>query len=57
MDWVRQQRRMAGGLALFALALQLVLSFAHTHAEDFAGLRPGLAQIVAAGDTTGRSAR
>jgi hypothetical protein len=36
MRWVRQTRRFGSWLALFALALQLTLSFGHMHAEDFA---------------------
>jgi hypothetical protein len=50
MNWVRTHRRIGGTLALFALALQLVLSFGHVHARDFAGI-PGspvaLAQVTA----------
>jgi hypothetical protein len=37
----RTQRRFGGWLALFALGLQLTLSFGHIHAEDFA--RAGVA--------------
>jgi hypothetical protein len=40
MGWVRTNRRFCGALALLALALQLVLSFGHVHARDFAGI-PG----------------
>jgi hypothetical protein len=36
MRWIRARLRLGGWLALFALALQLVASFAHIHAEDFA---------------------
>jgi hypothetical protein len=43
--------RRAGWLALFALWLQLALSFGHSHAEDFAGFgappHPETAQVVA----------
>lgn len=42
MGWVWKRRRLGGWLALGALALQLVLSFAHIHAEDFVFGRPGL---------------
>lgn len=35
MGWVRAERRLGGWLALFALAVQLTLSFGHIHAEDF----------------------
>ena len=40
MSWVRTNRRFCGTLALFALALQLALSFGHVHLRDFAGI-PG----------------
>jgi hypothetical protein len=47
-------RRLSTGLALFALALQLVVSFAHVHAEDFAGLpRQGATQVTATDGTPG----
>ena len=42
MSWIRTHRGVGGTLALFALALQLVLSFGHVHARDFAGI-PGSA--------------
>jgi hypothetical protein len=41
MSWVRTNRRFCGALALFALALQLVLSFGHVHLRDFAGIPGG----------------
>jgi len=45
MGRARTRPRLTGWLALFALALQLVASFAHVHSEDFAGLvHPGLVQ-------------
>ena len=34
MRWIRMNRQLGVRLALFALALQLVLSFGHIHAED-----------------------
>src|SRR3974390_510348 len=34
MRWIRMNRQLGARLALFALALQLVLSFGHIHAED-----------------------
>jgi hypothetical protein len=34
MRWIRVNRQWGGRLALFALALQLILSFGHVHAED-----------------------
>ena len=36
MGWVRGSIRFGSWLALSALAIQLVLSFGHIHAEDFA---------------------
>jgi hypothetical protein len=41
-------QRLTARLALLALAVQLVASFAHVHAEDFAGLlSPGLTRVTA----------
>jgi hypothetical protein len=37
MGWVRAYRKFSGGLALFALALQFYLSFAHVHPDDIYG--------------------
>ena len=37
MGWFRTNRTFGGGLALFALALQFCLSFAHIHPEDIYG--------------------
>jgi hypothetical protein len=37
MRWVRSKRKFGGYLALFALALQFYLSFAHIHPEDIYG--------------------
>ena len=37
MYWVRSNRRFGSWAALFALAIQLVLSFGHIHLEDFQG--------------------
>ena len=54
MGWMQAGRRFASGLALFALALQLVLAFGHIHPEDFAGIKPGV--VIAAqggGEPTG----
>jgi len=39
MDWFRLRVRSAAGLALFALAVQMVLSFGHMHRDDL-GLPP-----------------
>ena len=35
MHWIRKNSRFGSWAAVFALALQLVLSFGHIHAEDF----------------------
>ena len=37
MRWFRTNAKFGGRLALFALALQFVLSFGHIHAEDIYG--------------------
>jgi hypothetical protein len=36
MRWFRSHLRLGARLALFALVVQLVVSFGHVHAEDFA---------------------
>jgi|ERR1700674_2264752 len=36
MRWFRSNRRVCGQLALFALALQIALSFGHIHPEELA---------------------
>jgi hypothetical protein len=45
MSWVRSRLRFGARLALFALALQLVLSFGHVHLDD---LVPPAASSIAA---------
>jgi hypothetical protein len=37
MHWVRLARQFGSLAALFALAIQLVVAFAHVHSEDFQG--------------------
>ncbi len=37
MRWIRANRKFGGRLALFALAVQFVLSFGHIHREDIYG--------------------
>jgi len=44
MHWARAKRKYGGGLALFALALHFMLSFAHLHPEDVFG--PGGASFA-----------
>ena len=51
MRWFRTNRRFAGTLALFALALQFTLAFGHIHLRDFAGV-PGVAVAQAQATTT-----
>jgi hypothetical protein len=46
MRWFRTNRGSFGALALFALALQITLSFGHIHLRDFAGI-PGVAAAQA----------
>jgi hypothetical protein len=42
-------------LALFALALQLVVSFGHVHADELTGQPPGIASIAHAGQAQARA--
>jgi hypothetical protein len=51
MRWYRTNRSFAGTLALFALALQITLSFGHIHLRDFAGIA-GVATAQAHATTT-----
>jgi len=46
MGWVRARRKVGSWLALFALALQLAVSFAHIHAQDFATAKPGAVTVA-----------
>ena len=47
MGWLRAHRRIAGAVALLALALQLVASFAHVHVPA----RADVAAVVTSGTT------
>jgi hypothetical protein len=47
MRSVRTKMRFGGWLALFALGLQLALSFGHIHAEDFAAANTTVAHQTA----------
>jgi hypothetical protein len=47
MPWIRRYRRSGAWVALFALALQLVLSFGHVHVDSAAGSIPAFAGISA----------
>ena len=51
MRWVREHRLIGTRLALFALALQLILSFGHVHSEDFGFVGPAHAVTVSAPST------
>jgi hypothetical protein len=43
MRWIRSNMAFGSRLALFALAVQLILSFGHVHPGDFAGAGPAAA--------------
>jgi hypothetical protein len=47
MRWVRLNRRIGAWAALFALALQITLSFGHVHLAKFAVSSPSLIGIAA----------
>jgi hypothetical protein len=47
MRGLRSIRRFGAGLGLFALLLQLTLSFAHIHPEDLLGASAGAAERIA----------
>jgi hypothetical protein len=47
MRWIRTNRQLGARLALFALALQLVVSFGHIHAEDLGVAAPANATSIA----------
>ena len=47
MRWIRMNRQLGARLALFALALQLVLSFGHIHAGDLGIAAPANATSIA----------
>jgi hypothetical protein len=48
MTWFRSNRSSGAGLALFALVLQLVLSFGHVHATDLVSAAAAQSQSAAA---------
>ena len=52
MRWVRTNRSIGVGVALFALALQLVLSFGHVHLDDLLGRAPFIVAASQAGGVT-----
>jgi len=47
MHWFRARRSVGASLALFALAVQLVLAFGHVHLEGLGGGAPSLASAQA----------
>jgi len=49
MRWIRQHIRSAAWLALAALAVHMVVTFGHTHAEWFSPSTAGATTIAAAG--------
>jgi hypothetical protein len=51
MGWLRLHRGWSGGLALFALALQLVLSFGHIHLDDIAARPAAIAALAQPADS------
>ena len=51
MKWFRSNIRHGSRLALFALAVQLALSFGHIHLEQLAS-RSGIASVVASKAST-----
>jgi hypothetical protein len=51
VGWFRLRTRWGGTLALFALALQLIVSFGHAHADELTGNPLAIAAIERAGDT------
>lgn len=55
MRWFRANRKTGGRLALFALALQFVLSFGHIHREDIYGPAYGPAGKIAAASSLDKS--
>lgn len=48
MNWIRSNKRFGARLALFALALQFYLSFAHIHPDDIYG---PVGQALSVGET------
>jgi hypothetical protein len=55
MRWFRSNRKFSGRLALFALALQLVLSFGHIHFQNIFGYGPAGAAASALAPATEKS--
>jgi hypothetical protein len=49
VGWFRLRTRLGGTLALFALALQLLVSFGHVHADELTSKPLGIATVLHAG--------
>lgn len=52
MRWLRYDRRFGAWLALFALAVQLAVSFGHVHLDGVARIDPARAALAGAGQTS-----
>jgi hypothetical protein len=50
VGWFRSRTRLGGTLALFALALQLLASFGHVHADELTSKPLGIATVLHAGE-------
>jgi|SRR6516164_10137737 hypothetical protein len=50
MRWFRSRIRLGSRLALFALAIQIVLSFGHVHLDGIAAANPAAAGVVDPGN-------
>jgi hypothetical protein len=55
MHWVRRNNKLGSLAALFALAIQLVVSFAHVHLTDFQGPSAAIASQQLPAGTGGNS--
>jgi hypothetical protein len=55
MRWVRRHERLGGWLALFALALQLTLSFGHVHLDKGAPLSSAAALAISSSQDGGNT--
>jgi len=53
MTWVRSKAKRLSVLALFALAMQIGLSFGHTHVAAWSADRTQIAANSSSGDTSG----
>jgi len=53
MRWVRENRRFGAWAALFAFAVQLVLSFGHVHLDKLTFSAPAAASVQAASRDSG----